>query len=162
MRTRAILLVAVTLASLALPIRGVVRVEAANTTCLPTATGEPITPGINFGIGEIFATEDIQGTGECASATGDTWTGTVTVQAEYLNLATLTWTATSCPAVIAPTDSFAVTSNPNTSASFGIASTGCNYLPGDPSLNTLHRAHTYVVTSNGVNVQATSDPYFLG
>lgn len=163
MKVRVIVMTGVLLLSAGLPLHSALHVAAANTTCLPTSSGEPLTPGVNFGLGELFATEDIQGTGDCLSATGDNFTLSVTIYAEFFNTATLTWQPTSCAPVSETVGSSSTTGNPgDPSVATLFESTGCNYLVGDPSLNTLHRAHTHLVTNNGVGpIDITSDPYLL-
>jgi hypothetical protein len=155
MRIRLTIVSCVVMGATLIPTLGVTHAQAANTTCLATASGQPITPNVNLPIAEVFADEDIQGTGDCGSLSGDVFTVFITVTDEYLNISTGVWAPTSCPPVNASNGS-----NGNPSTAVALGSTGCTFIAGDPSLNTLHHAHTHLTTSNGVTPQdAVSAPW---
>lgn len=148
MRLRVALVVAVFAAAAVLPELGVTRVAASNTACDATASGQALTPGVNFGAGEIFASEETEATGVCVSPTGDTFTVTVSAQVEYLaDPVNMTWLATDCPGQSLSSPSQPIDGNPSDGTQGNVILPGsCNYLVGDPSLNTLHRLHVVLTT----------------
>jgi hypothetical protein len=161
MRIRTVLLATVLAGATFVPLRGVVHVAAANITCRVEASGAPTQPAaVSFPLGDFFADEDVQASGTCVGLTGDVFTAQVTVQSEYLDVATLTWLPTSCPSLTGTMDANVV-DPPNVSEATPFASTGCVYRPGDPSLDTVHRAHATVWVGGQKLDDETSAPWSM-
>jgi hypothetical protein len=161
MRVRTVLLAAAVAMAAFVPIRGVTHALASNTTCRVTPSGGPTQPAtVSFPLGDLFADEAFQATAVCVSLSGETFTATVTAWVEYFNVNTLTWSPTSCASISGQGDSTA-SNPPNVSQATAFASAGCVYMPGDPSLNALHRVHAVVSTTNGAGDSETSAPWLI-
>ena len=128
-----------------------------NTTCKVNAVGANAVQRTNALVGEVYAQDVVAGVGECLSLSSGTYSGTVTIRAQYYTAASVTtgyWT-TFCSAS-ASGSSLAGVLGPLTPTKL------CSVSFPSAALNKYHRAVATLTNSRGQTFTDISPVWWVG